>query len=53
MVSDLLYMIGEATLLEVEGVKEVTYPQGEEQPRELVIEAADNKKYSLTLAEII
>jgi hypothetical protein len=52
MVSDLLFALGEAAILDVEEVENVTYPRGEESPTEFVIETRNNKKYKLTLALI-
>lgn len=44
----LLYSIGEAVFCELDAVKEVRYPSGEN-PTELYIELADGRLFTLTL----
>ena len=48
MNKELIFMIGEAILLEVEDVKDVTYPKGEN-PDKLFIELEGGNCYELTL----
>jgi hypothetical protein len=48
MENELIYMIGEAILLEVEGVKDVTYPQGES-PAKLYMEFENGSRFEFTL----
>jgi hypothetical protein len=47
--TELLYLIGEAILLEVEGVKNIKYPVNNEEPTILFIEIEESKHYELTL----
>ena len=48
MENEIIFMIGEAILLEVEGVKNITYLQ-EENPDKLYIELEDGISYELDL----
>lgn len=52
MVSELLYALCEAAILEVEEVANVTYPQSNENPSECVIETLSKEKYMLTLKAV-
>ncbi|MEG2117494.1 MAG: hypothetical protein RRZ69_07430 [Clostridia bacterium] len=44
-----IYEIGEAVATEIEKVKEVKYPQGQENPCEFDILLLDGKTFKLTL----
>ena len=48
MDNELIYMIGEAILLEVEGVKDVTYPQDNNTDK-LYVEFENGNRFELTL----
>lgn len=52
MVSDLLYEIGEAILTEIEAVKDLTYPQGNEKPEECYITINNGRHFVVTVKEI-
>lgn len=52
MENELIYSIGEAIMLEVEAVKNITYPKGEEEPDILYIELEDGKRFELSLKAI-
>ena len=47
MENDLLCLIGEAVLLEVHGIKDVSYPMDEENA--CIVVTDENKRYKLTL----
>ncbi|MEG1805406.1 MAG: hypothetical protein RR327_03330 [Clostridia bacterium] len=44
-----IYLVGEAIATEIESVKEVTYPKGQENHCELTIQLLDGKKFKMTL----
>lgn len=48
MENELIYMIGEAILLEVEGVKDVTYPQGNTTDK-LFVSFKNGSRFEVTL----
>ena len=48
MENELIYMIGEAILLEVEGVKDVTYPQDNNTDK-LNVEFENGSRFEVTL----
>ncbi|MEG1805187.1 MAG: hypothetical protein RR327_02220 [Clostridia bacterium] len=51
MEENFIYLIGEAIAMEIESVSDITYPKGEENPTQLLIELKDGKKFKLTLNE--
>ena len=48
MENELIFMIGEAVLLEVEGVKDVTYPQGNTTDK-LFVSFENGSRFEVTL----
>ena len=48
--NDLLCLIGEAVLLEVHGIKDVSYPMDEENA--CIVVTDENKRYKLTLEKL-
>ena len=48
----LIYSIGEALAVEVEEIKDVTYPKGCENPQEIYITTRDDKRYIVSLKEL-
>ena len=50
MENDLLCLIGEAVLLEVHGIKDVSYPMDEENA--CIVVTDENKRYKLTLEKL-
>ena len=48
MENELIYMIGEAILLEVEGVRDVTYPQNDNNDK-LYVDFENGSRFELTL----
>lgn len=48
MANEIIYSIGEAILLEVDGVTDVSYPKGED-VNTLVVIMEDGKRYKLIL----
>lgn len=51
MDKDLIFAIGETLLLELDGVKNVTYPKGVEEPEVLFIELENGNRYELAIRE--
>jgi len=52
MYETLIFEIGEAILLEVNGVKDIVYPRNADKPERLVILADNGRKIELTLKAI-
>lgn len=51
MEKEFIYVIGEALMMDVDEVAEVTYPKNEMYPNVLYLETVDGRKFELTLQE--
>ena len=50
---DIIFVVGETLLVEMEGVKAITYPQDEENPTTATLTLNSGKKYQFTITEIV